>query len=149
MHHDSVPPIVHRDISSKNIMLDSELEAHVSDFGTAKFLKSDSYNWSSFAGTFGYAAPELAYTMEVNEKNDIYSYGVLSLEVVMGRHPGDLISSISSLLWSSSSSAPSNIRGLQLNGILGQRIPCPTDQVAEEVVQVIKVDIQTQSIGLA
>ncbi|KAK1371335.1 Protein kinase domain-containing protein [Heracleum sosnowskyi] len=84
MHHGSVPPIVHRDISSNNIMLDSELEAHIADFGTAKFLKPDSSNWSSFAGTFGYAAPELAYTMEVNEKNDIYSFGVLSLEMVVG-----------------------------------------------------------------
>lgn len=79
--------------------------------------------------------------MEANEKNDIYSFGVLSVEVVVGRHPGNLMSSISSLLWSSSSSTLSNIRDLQLKGILDQRLPCPTDQVAEEVVQVIKVAI--------
>ena len=57
MHHDCSPPIVHRDISCKNILLDSEHNAHISDFGTAKVLKPDSSNWSLFAGTFGYAAP--------------------------------------------------------------------------------------------
>ncbi|KAL6312013.1 hypothetical protein AAG906_017697 [Vitis piasezkii] len=57
MHHDCSPPIIHRDISSNNVLLDSEYEAHVSDFGTARLLKSDSSNWTSFAGTFGYTAP--------------------------------------------------------------------------------------------
>jgi serine/threonine protein kinase len=57
MHHDCSPPIVHRDISSKNILLDSDYVAHVSDFGTAKLLKVDSSNWTFFAGTFGYVAP--------------------------------------------------------------------------------------------
>ena len=57
MHHDCSPPIVHQDISSKNIMLDLEYEAHISDFGTAKFLKPESSNWTSFAGTFRYTAP--------------------------------------------------------------------------------------------
>ncbi|XP_022883090.1 MDIS1-interacting receptor like kinase 2-like [Olea europaea var. sylvestris] len=56
MHHSCLPPIVHRDISSNNILLDSEYEAHVSDFGTAKFLKCDSSNLSSPAGTYGYFA---------------------------------------------------------------------------------------------
>ena len=57
MHHNCSPPIIHRDISSKNILLDSKCEAHISDFGTARFLKPDSSNWTSFAGTFGYTAP--------------------------------------------------------------------------------------------
>ncbi|KAI9080621.1 hypothetical protein K1719_037427 [Acacia pycnantha] len=92
MHHDCDPPIVHRDISSKNILLSSNLEAHVSDFGTARFLKADSSIWTTFAGTYGYAAPELAYTMAVTEKVDVYSFGVLAIEVLMGEHPGDLMS---------------------------------------------------------
>ena len=58
MHHDRSPSIVHRDISSKNIVLNSEYVAHVSDFGTAKFLNPDNSNWTSnFVGTFGYTAP--------------------------------------------------------------------------------------------
>ena len=61
MHHNCSPPIVHRDISSKNILLDSEYVAHISDFGTARLLKPDSSNWSSFAGTFGYTAPGNIY----------------------------------------------------------------------------------------
>jgi serine/threonine protein kinase len=57
MHHDCSPAIVHRDISSKNVVLDAEYVAHISDFGTAKFLNPDSSNRSGFVGTFGYAAP--------------------------------------------------------------------------------------------
>ncbi|XP_057970084.1 MDIS1-interacting receptor like kinase 2-like isoform X2 [Malania oleifera] len=87
MHHDCSPPIIHRDISSDNVLLDLEYEAHVSDFGTARLLKPDSSNWSSLAGTIGYTAPELSYTMKVTEKCDVYSFGVVSMEVIMGRHP--------------------------------------------------------------
>ncbi|GAY66097.1 hypothetical protein CUMW_246020 [Citrus unshiu] len=64
LHHDCFPPIVHRDVSSKNLLLDLEYEAHVADFGIAKFLKPDASNWTEFAGTYGYVAPELAYTMK-------------------------------------------------------------------------------------
>ncbi|KAJ7962949.1 putative Receptor protein kinase [Quillaja saponaria] len=84
MHHNCSPPIIHRDISGKNVLLNLDYEAHISDFGTAKILKPESSNWTSFAGTFGYSAPELACTMEVNEKCDVYSYGVLTLEVILG-----------------------------------------------------------------
>ncbi|KAI9161459.1 hypothetical protein LWI28_017679 [Acer negundo] len=97
MHHDHVQPVIHRDISSKNVLLDTDMEAHVSDFGTAKFLKPDSSNWTAAAGTYGYIAPELAYTMAVTEKCDVYSFGVLVLEILMGRHLGELISDINSL----------------------------------------------------
>ncbi|KAI9081379.1 hypothetical protein K1719_036642 [Acacia pycnantha] len=92
MHHDCNPPVVHRDISSKNVLLSANLEAHVSDFGAARFLKLDSVIWTTFAGTYGYAAPELAYTMAVTEKVDVYSFGVLAIEVLMGNLPGDIIS---------------------------------------------------------
>ncbi|KAG5525304.1 hypothetical protein RHGRI_031849 [Rhododendron griersonianum] len=135
MHHDCLPPIIHRDISSKNILFDSEYVAHISDFGMARFMKSDSANWTSFAGTFGYAAPELAYTMEVNEKCDVYSFGVLTLEVFIGEHPGNLISSVSS----SSSSSSKTGHGILFKDVLDQRLPPPTNQVAEQVAVAAKV----------
>lgn len=57
MHHNCNPPIVHRDVSSNNILLNLELEARLSDFGVAKILKPNSSNWSSLAGTYGYVDP--------------------------------------------------------------------------------------------
>ncbi|PNY02771.1 LRR receptor-like kinase resistance protein, partial [Trifolium pratense] len=139
MHNDCSPPIVHRDISSKNVVLDLEYVAHISDFGTAKFLNPDSSNWTSFVGTLGYSAPELAYTMEVNEKCDVYSFGVLSLEILHGKHPRDIISS---LLHSSSL----NVEGQRLDTIqlidkLDQRLPHPTNTIVKEVVSMIRVAI--------
>ncbi|ONI35023.1 hypothetical protein PRUPE_1G510800 [Prunus persica] len=141
MHHDCLPPIVHRDISSKNILLDSEYEACVSDFGTAKFLNPDSTNWTAAAGTYGYMAPELAYTMEVNENCDVYSFGVVTLEIIMGKHPGDLFSSFLSISSSSSSSSSSALAAHQIPivDVLDQRISPPTHQVANEVVSLVKI----------
>ncbi|KAM7519708.1 hypothetical protein LguiB_018670 [Lonicera macranthoides] len=91
MHHDCASPIVHWDISSKNVLLDSRYEASVSDFETTKFLKPDSSNWSTLAGMYGYVAPEFVYTMKVTEKFNVYSFGVFALEVIQRKHPGDLI----------------------------------------------------------
>ncbi|KAM3200189.1 MDIS1-interacting receptor like kinase 2-like [Capsicum annuum] len=91
MHHECSPPILHRDISSKNVLLDHEDRPHLSDFGTAKLLRPNSSNWTSFAGTFGYVAPKLAYTMEINESCETYSSGLLSLEVILGQHLADLV----------------------------------------------------------
>ncbi|XP_048130172.1 MDIS1-interacting receptor like kinase 2-like [Rhodamnia argentea] len=142
MHCECSPPIVHRDISSKNILLDEEFEAHVSDFGTAKVLQPCSSNWTSFAGTFGYAAPELAYTMEVNEKCDVYSFGMVTLEVIMGRHPGNLISSLAS---TSPSSQRHSTDSWPLKEVLDQRIPYPKGYVLGEVAVVIKMALSCLS----
>ncbi|MBA0749803.1 hypothetical protein Gogos_003694 [Gossypium gossypioides] len=106
MHHGHSQPIVYRVISSNNVLLDLDYEARVSDCGTARILKPDSSNWTSLAGTYDYIAPKLAYTMRVDEKCDVYSFGVLTMEVCMGRHAGDLISYFSSL--ESTSSLMSN-----------------------------------------
>ena len=59
MHHDFSPRIVHRDISSNSILLDSQYEAHISYFDTTKLLKLDSSNHTPLAGTFGYVAPSI------------------------------------------------------------------------------------------
>ena len=57
LHHECSPPIIHRDITSNNILLDTTFKAFVSDFGTTRILKPDSSNWSALAGTYGYIAP--------------------------------------------------------------------------------------------
>lgn len=57
MHHECIPTIVHRDITSNNILLNSKLEAFVSDFGTAKFIDLDSSNQALVADTYSYIAP--------------------------------------------------------------------------------------------
>ena len=77
MHHDCSPPIVHRDISSKNVLLDFEYEAHVSDFGTAKLLNQDSSNWSSLAGTYGYVAPGNILNCSINIEHRVYIYTLM------------------------------------------------------------------------
>ncbi|XP_060671365.1 MDIS1-interacting receptor like kinase 2-like [Ziziphus jujuba] len=123
LHHECFPAIVHRDISSKNVLLDDECEAHISDFGSATTLDPDSSNWTPFAGTFGYSAPELAYTMEVNEKIDVYSFGVVALESIMGEHPGDLISSLLS--------SPLHAVDVLLKDVLDQRLSPPKRQIAD------------------
>nr|XP_023909804.1 MDIS1-interacting receptor like kinase 2-like [Quercus suber] len=133
MHHDCLPSIIHRDISSKNILLDQKYEARISDFGTARLLKPDSFNWTSHAGTFGYMAPELAYTMEVNEKCDVFSFGVVTLEIIMGKHPRDLTSSLSSPTFT--------IRELLLKDVLDQRLSLPMDEAAREVFSIAKIAI--------
>lgn len=81
--------------------------------------------------------------MEVNEKNDVYSFGVLLLEVIMGRHPGDFVSSISTIALStpSSSSSFTNKSNILLNDLLDKRLSLPTDEAAEQVVVGMKVAI--------
>ncbi|KAJ4840833.1 hypothetical protein Tsubulata_045918, partial [Turnera subulata] len=142
LHHDCTPPIIHRDVSSSNVLLDLEHEAHVSDFGTARFMVPNSSNWTSLAGTFGYIPPEQAYTRKVDEKCDVYSFGVVTLEVMMGRHPGTLISSLSSPSFPSSSSSSPADQHMLLKDIIDQRIPCPnTGPAINGVVHFTKLAI--------
>ncbi|THG01255.1 hypothetical protein TEA_008051 [Camellia sinensis var. sinensis] len=130
LHHDCNPPIVHRDISTNNILLNSEMEASIGDFGTARLLYPNSSNQTIIAGTYGYIAPELAYTMVMTEKCDVYSFGVVALEIIMGRHPGELLSSL----------ALSSTQNLMLTDILDSRIPHLTNpMVVRNIVLVVIV----------
>ncbi|XP_019098899.1 PREDICTED: leucine-rich repeat receptor-like protein kinase PXL1 [Camelina sativa] len=89
LHNDCYPPIIHRDIKSNNILLDSNLEARIADFGLAKMMLHKNETVSMVAGSYGYIAPEYGYTLKIDEKSDIYSLGVVLLELVTGKMPID------------------------------------------------------------
>ncbi|KAL5858178.1 hypothetical protein ACOSQ3_005636 [Xanthoceras sorbifolium] len=90
LHEDCHPRIIHRDIKSSNILLDSSGEVKVSDFGLAK-LNSENYTHVStrVMGTFGYLAPEYASSGKLTDKSDTFSFGVMLLELISGRRPVD------------------------------------------------------------
>nr|DAD21705.1 TPA_asm: hypothetical protein HUJ06_023168 [Nelumbo nucifera] len=94
LHEDCHPRIIHRDIKTANILLDNNFEAMVADFGLAK-LSSDKYTHIStrVMGTFGYLAPEYASSGKLTEKSDVFSFGVMLLELITGRRPVDTANS--------------------------------------------------------
>ncbi|XVF15541.1 hypothetical protein REPUB_Repub09cG0162800 [Reevesia pubescens] len=90
LHEGLEPKVVHRDIKSSNILLDKRWNPKVSDFGLAKLLGSESsYITTRVMGTFGYVAPEYASTGMLNERSDVYSFGILIMEIITGRNPVD------------------------------------------------------------
>lgn len=90
LHEALEPKVVHRDVKSSNILLDNQWNAKVSDFGFAKLLGAEnSHVTTRVMGTFGYVAPEYALTGMLTEKSDVFSYGVLVMELITGRVPFD------------------------------------------------------------
>ncbi|CAA6670791.1 unnamed protein product [Spirodela intermedia] len=91
LHHSCIPHIIHRDMKSSNVLLDENLEARVSDFGMARLMNAlDTHlSVSTLAGTPGYVPPEYYQSFRCTTKGDVYSYGVLLLELLSGKRPTD------------------------------------------------------------
>ncbi|KAK4278114.1 hypothetical protein QN277_016005 [Acacia crassicarpa] len=86
LHEEFHVRIIHRDIKTNNILLDNDLQPRIADFGLARLLPEDRSHLSTkFAGTLGYTAPEYAIHGQLSEKVDIYSYGVVILEIISGQ----------------------------------------------------------------
>ncbi|XP_019455781.1 PREDICTED: receptor-like serine/threonine-protein kinase ALE2 isoform X2 [Lupinus angustifolius] len=92
LHEDSNPCVIHRDFKSSNILLEHDFTPKVSDFGLARTALDEGNKHISthVMGTFGYLAPEYAMTGHLLVKSDVYSYGVVLLELLTGRKPVDL-----------------------------------------------------------
>ncbi|KAF6134623.1 hypothetical protein GIB67_022910 [Kingdonia uniflora] len=93
LHEDSQPCVIHRDFKASNILLENNFNAKVADFGLAKQAPEGRTNYLStrVMGTFGYVAPEYAMTGHLLVKSDVYSYGVVLLELLTGRKPVDML----------------------------------------------------------
>ncbi|XP_022732425.1 receptor-like serine/threonine-protein kinase ALE2 isoform X2 [Durio zibethinus] len=92
LHEDSSPRVIHRDFKSSNILLEHDFTPKVSDFGLARTAMDEEGRHIStrVMGTFGYVAPEYAMTGHLLVKSDVYSYGVVLLELLTGRKPVDM-----------------------------------------------------------
>ncbi|KAJ7518212.1 hypothetical protein O6H91_21G059100 [Diphasiastrum complanatum] len=90
LHHSCSPPIIHRDMKASNILLDENFEPRLTDFGLARVLGAQETHVSTMvAGTLGYVPPEYCQTWRATIKGDVFSFGVVLLELITGRRPMD------------------------------------------------------------
>ncbi|KAI4316376.1 hypothetical protein L6164_024361 [Bauhinia variegata] len=87
LHEHCRPPVIHGDLKSSNILLDADFNAKLSDFGLAVADGSQNKNNMKLSGTLGYVAPEYLLDGKLTDKSDVYAYGIVLLELLLGRRP--------------------------------------------------------------
>ncbi|KAM7480298.1 hypothetical protein LguiA_028511 [Lonicera macranthoides] len=92
LHERCNPPVIHRDLKSSNILLDSNFNAKLSDFSLAVTGGMQNKNNIKLSGTLGYVAPEYLLDGKLTDKSDVYAFGVVLLELLMGRKPVEKLS---------------------------------------------------------
>nr|XP_023900157.1 receptor kinase-like protein Xa21 [Quercus suber] len=153
LHHHCPMPVVHCDIKPSNILFDCDMIAHVGDFGLAKFLLrlTNSKESSSIGirGTIGYTPPEYGLGSEVSTKGDVYSYGILLLEMITGKRPTNSVFEGGLTLHNYASMAvPDNVMEVvdpkllnNVDEVLGNHNGCLANKIKECLISMVKVGV--------